>query len=86
MSNENVIRKFLEHEQAHTPMRTTVTGIKTPTLWTWENTLINYQTIIAKWEDGHVKLNVKRYSQTTSKIQHMIERICEEKNIEVEPM
>lgn len=86
MKNENVIRKFLQHEEAHTPMRTTVTGITTSTLWTRGNELINYQTVIAKWENGHVKLNVKYYSQTTSKIQHMIERICEEKNIEIETM
>lgn len=86
MTNEKVIRKFLEHQEGHTPKRYTYDGDNVSTLWTRENELINYRTVIAKWEDGHVKLNVKRYSQTTSKIQHMIERICEEKNIEIETM
>lgn len=86
MTNEKVIRSFLKHQEGHTPKRRTIDGDNISTLWTRENELINYRTVIAKWEGNTIKLNTKKYSSTTSKIQNMIERICEEYNIEIEVM
>lgn len=86
MSNEMVIRNFLKHQEGHTPKRHTYDGQYTSTLWTRGDELINYQTVIAKWDVNYVKLNTKKYSSTTSKIQHMIERICMEYDIEIEEM
>ena len=71
MKNENVIKKFLEGEEAKTPLRTIVSGYysyKGRTLWTKGNTLINYNTRIAYIEDNTLYINTKKYSSTTSHI------------------
>ena len=83
MSNEKVIKKFLEREHAHTPLRDICTGIeyyKGHTLWTrklGENfELINYWTRIAYVKDNTLYINVKKYSSTTSKIQNKIKYLA----------
>ena len=87
MKNEEVIKRFLKHQEGHTPKRYTYDGQYTSTLWTRENELVNYQTVIARWVSiNTIELNTKKYSSTTSKIQHKIERIAEEYGIEIEVM
>ena len=90
MKNETVIRNFLNNREGHTPKRHTYDGDYVSTLWTtYEGdtlVLMNYRTVIAKWDSNKIILNTKKYSSTTSKIQHMIERVCEEYGIEIEVM
>ena len=86
MSNENVIKKFLEKEQARTPLRTIINGYysyKGRTLWTRENELINYNTRIAYIEDNTLYINVKKYSNTTSHIQSKIKLLGKEYNYSI---
>ena len=86
MSNENVIKNFLEKEQAKTPLRTIVNGYysyKGRTLWTRDNELINYSTRIAYIEDNTLYINVKKYSSTTSKIQSKIKLLGKEYNYNI---
>lgn len=94
MSNEKVIRNFLNNKTGYTPKRKTLDGDNISTLWTTYKgdtlVLMNYRTVIAKWDENwhnnKIKLNTKKYSNTTSKIQNMIERVCEEYGIEIEAM
>ena len=86
MKNENVIKKFLEREQAKTPLRTIVNGYyryKGRTLWTRDNELINYNTRIAYIEDNTLYINVKKYSNTTSHIQSKIKLLGKEYNYNI---
>ena len=86
MRNENVIKRFLEKEQAKTPLRTIVSGYysyKGRTLWTRDNELINYSTRIAYIEDNTLYINVKKYSSTTSKIQSKIKLLGKEYNYNI---
>ena len=79
MSNENVIKNFLEKKQAKTPLRTIVNGYysyKGRTLWTRENELINYNTRIAYIEGNNLYINVKKYSSTTSHIQSKLKQLA----------
>jgi hypothetical protein len=84
MSNEKVILAFLEGKKAHTPTRDICDGVfiyKGQTLQTDGEKLINYSTKIAYKKDGVVYLNVKKYSQTTSKIQSLISYLAGQKNM-----
>ena len=86
MSNENVIKNFLEKKQAKTPLRNIVNGYycyKGRTLWTRENELINYNTRIAYIEDNTLYINVKKYSSTTSHIQSKIKLLGKEYNYNI---
>lgn len=86
MKNENVIKKFLEREQAQTPLRTIHSyyySYKGRTLWTRENELINYNTRIAYIEDNTLYINTKKYSSTTSHIQSKIKWIGKEYNYDI---
>lgn len=86
MKNENVIKKFLEKEQAKTPLRTIVNSYysyKGRTLWTRENELLNYNTRIAYIEDNTLYINVKKYSNTTSHIQSKIKYLGKEYNYNI---
>lgn len=86
MSNEKVILQFLDKRAGHTPTRDIVNGVyiyKGQTLKTNGLELINYNTIIAFWEDGKVHLNTKKYSSTTSKIQSKIRQLCESKGVDI---
>lgn len=79
MTNENVIKTFLEREQARTPLRTIVNdyySYKGRTLWTRDNELINYSTRIAYIEGNNLYINTKKYSSTTRKIQITLKRLA----------
>lgn len=86
MTNENVIKKFLEKEQARTSLRTIVNdyySYKGRTLWTRDNELINYNTRIAYIEDNTLYINVKKYSNTTSRIQNDIKLLGKKYNYNI---
>ena len=86
MSNENVIKMFLEGYQAKTPLRNIINGCysyKGRTLWTRDNELRNYSTRIAYIEDNTLYINVKKYSSTTSKIQSKIKWLGKEYNYNI---
>ena len=86
MTNENVIKTFLEKEQAKTPLRTIINGYysyKGRTLWTRDNELINYSTRIAYIEDNTLYINVKKYSNTTSRIQNDIKLLGKKYNYNI---
>lgn len=86
MTNEKVIKKFLEKEQAKTTLRTIINGYysyKGRTLWTRENELINYNTRIAYIEDNTLYINVKKYSNTTSHIQSKIKLLGKKYNYNI---
>lgn len=86
MKNEKVIEKFLEKEQARTPLRNIVNGCyiyKGRTLWTRDNELINYNTRIAYIEENTLYINVKKYSSTTSHIQSKIKLLGKEYNYNI---
>ena len=79
MTNENVIKTFLEKEQAKTPLRTIINGYysyKGRTLWTRDNELINYNTRIAYIEGNNLYINVKKYSNTTRRIQNTLKQLA----------
>ncbi len=86
MKNEKVIEKFLERESAKTGLRTITNGIyeyQGRTLQTDGDTLVNYSTIIAYFENDTLYLNTKKYSVTTSKIQNTIRRLAIEKGLTI---
>lgn len=86
MNNENVIKAFLDGNQAKTPLRNIQNGIysyKGRTLYTDGNNLVNYSTTMATLRDGKVYLNTKKYSVTTSKIQSQIRRLAMSKGLEI---
>lgn len=86
MKNENVIKKFLEREQAKTPLRDITNGYysyKGRTLYTRDNELINYNTRIAYIEGNTLYINVKKYSSTTSTIQNKIKSLGKEYNYNI---
>lgn len=88
MKNENVIKKFLEGEQAQTPLRTigyysSNYSYKGRTLWTRDNELINYNTRIAYIKDNTLYINTKKYSSTTSHIQSKIKYLGKEYNYDI---
>lgn len=86
MSNEKVIRAFLEGHAGHTPTRDIINGVyvyKGQTLKTNGLELINYSTRIAFHQDNKLYINIKKYSRTTSKIQTLLKRLAQEKNFEI---
>lgn len=86
MSNEKVILQFLNKRAGHTPTRDIVNGVyiyKGQTLQTNGERLINYNTIIAFWEDNKLHLDTHKYSQTTSKIQSKLKRLAEEMGVDM---
>ena len=79
MSNEKVIRAFLEGHAGHTPTRDIINGVyvyKGQTLKTNGLELINYSTRIAFKQDNKLYLNVGKYSVTTSKIQSKLRQLA----------
>lgn len=86
MSNEKVIKEFLNGNQAKTQLRQILNGYYTyegRTLWTNNNILVNYRTNMARLEGNKLYLNIKKYSVTTSKIQSMIRRLATSQGLEV---
>lgn len=79
MNNEKVIKKFLEKEQAQTQLRDIVNGYYTykgRTLYTIDNKLVNYNTIIAYIDSNTLYINTKKYSSTTSRIQSKLKYLA----------
>lgn len=79
MNNENVIKKFLEKEEAKTPLRDIINGYYTykgRTLYTIGNELINYKTRIAYIDNNTLYINTKKYSSTTSRIQSKLKYLA----------
>lgn len=86
MSNEKVILSFLNREKAQTQLRDIVNGVyvyKGRTLQTNGDRLINYNTIIAFWEDNKLHIDTHKYSSTTSHIQSKLKRLAEEMGVEI---
>ena len=86
MKNEEIIKKFLERESAKSGLRTITNGIyqyQGRTLQTDGNKLINYSTIIAYFYNDTLRLNTKKYSQTTSKIQNTIKRLASDMGLSI---
>ena len=80
MSNEKVMRRFLEHQTGHTATRNITNGVYTyqgQTLATDGLKLVNYSTVIARHINNNVvEINVKKYSVTTTKIQNKLIRLA----------
>ena len=92
MNNENVIKKFLEKEQAQTPLRDIVNGYYTykgRTLYTiqslssYDIELINYKTRIAYIDNNTLYINTKKYSSTTSRIQSKLKYLASLTNYDI---
>lgn len=87
MSNETVLRRFLEHQTGHTATRNITNGVYTyqgRTLATDGLKLVNYSTIIARHINNNVvEINVKKYSVTTTKIQNKLIRLAKEYGYDV---
>ena len=87
MSNETVIRRFLEHQKGHTATRNIMNGVYTyrgQTLATDGLKLVNYSTIIARHINNNVvEINVKKYSVTTTKIQNKLIGLAKEYGYDV---
>lgn len=86
MSNEKVIKAFLEGKVGHTPTRIingAVYSYKGQTLKTNGLELINYSTRIAYKNDNVLYINTTKYSATTSKIQTQLKRLAENYNYNI---
>ena len=87
MSNETVIRRFLEHQKGHTATRNITNGVYTyqgQTLATDGLKLVNYSTVIARHIRANVvEINVKKYSVTTTKIQNKLIGLAKEYGYDV---
>ena len=87
MSNEKVIRGFLEHQTGHTATRNITNGVYTyqgQTLATDGLKLVNYSTVIARHINNNVvEINIKKYSATTTKIQNKLKQLVKEYGYDV---
>ena len=87
MSNETIIRRFLEHQTGHTATRNIMNGVYTyrgQTLSTDGLKLVNYSTVIARHIKANVvEINVKKYSVTTTKIQNKLKQLAKEYGYDV---
>ena len=87
MSNETVMRRFLEHQTGHTETRNITNGVYTyqgQTLATDGLKLVNYSTVIARHISANVvEINVKKYSVTTTKIQNKLIGLAKEYGYDV---
>ena len=81
MTNIEVIKRFLNKEAGHTPLRTTLNGYEEMTLKSNGLELINYSTRIAYYQDNALYINIKKYSRTTSKIQSQLKELATEYDI-----
>lgn len=69
VQNEYVINRFLEHKNAHSPIRNYVNGyymVKGSSISTDGHTLYSYSTPIARWQGDTVLVNNTHYSHTTT--------------------
>ena len=80
MTNQEVIKRFLNRERGATNKRQILNGVfyyEGRTLQTDGTDLINYKTIIAYFDNDNIlHLNKTKYSATTSKIQNQLERLA----------
>ena len=76
MNNIEVIKRFLNKQPGHTPIRITMNGYKEMTLKTNGLELINYSTRIAYHQDNKLYINISKYSKTTSKIQSKLKELA----------
>ena len=76
MNNIEVIKRFLNKQPGHTPLRITMNGYKEMTLKTNGLELINYSTRIAYHQDNKLYINISKYSKTTSKIQSQLKELA----------
>ena len=76
MNNIEVIKRFLNKQPGHTPLRITMNGYKEMTLKTNGLELINYSTRIAYHQDNKLYINISKYSKTTSKIQSKLKELA----------
>lgn len=86
MSNEKVIRAFLNKKCGKTSTRNIINGYymyRGETLKSNGLELINYATRIAYHQNGKLYLNTKKYSRTTSKIQTLLKRLAENMDFEI---
>ena len=87
MTNLQVINKFLNRERGQTNKRQILNGyyyFEGRTLQTDGTDLINYTTKIAYFDNDNIlHLNKTKYSATTSKIQHQLERLALAQNKKV---
>jgi len=88
MTNEKVLISFLNKEKAQTQLRDITNGVyiyKGRTLQTNGERLINYNTIIAFWDNERNKLhiNTHKYSSTTSHIQSKLKRLAQERGVDI---
>lgn len=81
MSNQDVIKAFLEGKKAKTNLRKIRNDYgyyKGRTLTTDGNTLTNYNTVIAFKFGNKLYINSKKYSVTTSKIQSQLRYLMQD--------
>ena len=86
MTNEQVIKKFLNREEGRTPKRNIPNGIymyEGRTLQSTGEKLINYSTVIAYFKGNELHLNTRKYSITTSKIQSKLKYLAALQNIAI---
>ena len=86
MTNENVIKLFLQKKKAQTNKRQIQNGYYTyegRTLTSDGNMLINYSTAIAMHVGNNLYLNITKYSRTTSTIQNQIKRLATQQGFNV---
>lgn len=88
MNNEAVILSFLTRQKAQTAKRIIPTKdgeayYEGRTLTSDGETLINYQTAIAKHIDDKIYLNTKHYGTTTTTIQKKIKQLANEKGLRI---
>ena len=85
MNRTQVLNSFLNKETAKTPLREVYGWThKGRTLTSDGEKLVNYNTIIAYFKGDTLHLNMTRYSNTTSHIQHELRRLAENKGIKIE--
>lgn len=90
MTTSEVISKFINHNLGHTPVRVApLNGI-----WSWRGsslsstgeTLISYETPIARWRGDKVAITDEKYSSTTSRQVSQLKYQCSMAGIETESL
>ena len=87
MTTSEVVSKFINHSLGHTPVRVApLNG-----LWSWRGsslsstgeTLISYETPIARWRGDKVAVTDVKYSSTTSRQVSELKNQCSRAGIEI---
>ena len=91
MNTSEVISKFINHNSGHTPKRNApLNGI-----WAWYGsslssptgeTLMSYETMIAKWRGDKIAITDEKYSSTTSRQVSQLRLQCSRAGIETESL